>query len=196
MTDARRGHADVAWVDIPRRGSWWAVCIGWGLLQPVILALCVFWGGVAGVSVTWTLLPRLLGIRPGVGGLAVGFLAGLTVGLTINHKARMWVQRARLHRLRKRGSKATARVAAVDRRYRSTRGSSSTSYVVRLQWIDPETGTGYRCRRWYRFSGKGSTAFEQACSTGAEVTVWFPPGWASRAVVDLPFTPVMADVLF
>ncbi|MEV0398989.1 DUF3592 domain-containing protein [Actinoallomurus sp. NPDC050550] len=196
MTDAPRGHADVAWVDVSRRRAWWAVSIGWGLLQLVILALCLFWGGVAGVSVTWSLLPHLLGIRHSVNGLAVGFLTGLAVGLIINHKARMWVRRARLRRLRRRGSRATARVAAVDRQHRSVRGSKSTSYVVRLQWIDPATRTGYRCRRWYRFAGSGSAAFEKACSTGAEVTVWFPPGRPSRAVVDIPFAPVMADLLF
>ncbi|GAB3982460.1 hypothetical protein GCM10029978_086220 [Actinoallomurus acanthiterrae] len=196
MTDARRGHADVTWVDIPRRKTWWAVGIGWGVLQPVILALCLFWGGVVGVSVTWSLLPTLLGIRSSVFGLPFGFLTGLAVGLTINHKARMWVQRARLRRLRKRGHRATARVAAVDRRYRyNPKGPGSTSYVVRLEWIDPETGSGHRCRRWYRFTGKGSAAFERACSTGAEVTVRYPPGRASRAVVDIPFAPVMADLL-
>lgn len=198
MTSVPCNKADGAWVDVSRHATvaWWAVHIGWSMLQVVILVFSFYWGLVAGGFVTWELLPRLLGIGPGVTGLAPGGAAGVVAGLMVNHNARRWVQRVRLRRLRTRGTKAVARIAAVNRGHRVNPGGSSyTTYDVHLHWTDPVTGTKYRCQRCYRFTGRGPEAFERAYTRGAEFTVWVPPHRPSRAVIDSPFTPRMADLL-
>lgn len=184
-------------IDAARHGrtAWWAVAAAWGLVQVAMCVAGLFWGGVAGASVTWTLLPHWLGIRPTVAGLPVGFLLGLAAALAISHYARTWVQRARLRLLRRRGTTVTAQVAQLHRTYRYTaRGGGSTSYRMDLHWTDPD-GTLYRLARHYRFYGRGPSGFEQACGTGAAVTLAYPPGRPGRAVVDVRYAPAMADLL-
>jgi hypothetical protein len=198
VLNARAGRGDGEWVDAARHGraAWYTVGLAWGLVQLVILVLCLYAGGIAGAYLTWVLLPHLLGIRPGVVGLAIGFPGGVAGGIAVNHNARMWVQRLRLRRLRTRGTSATAKVANLSERYVSNpRGGGVTYYTVELRWTDPVTGTRYRHQRKYRFLGRGSPAFEKTCAKRTELTVRYPLGRPSLVVIDIPFAPAMADLL-
>lgn len=175
------------------RGKRVLLGLAWGLVQLVIAAVLLFFGGVAGGELAvhvfaWhgvnTLVP-------------LGFVAGVVVAMLINHSARGWVRRLRLRGLRRRGTAVDAEVVHLSRRYISNPrgGPGSTVYVVLVQWTEPVTGAGWRGERTYRFWGRGSRRFEAACADDAKVAVSYPPGRPSRFVIDVPFAPTMADLL-
>lgn len=179
------------------RPAWVAVTVLWGAVQVLVVVGALFGGAVAGTAVTWELLPALTGVRSGVVGLPIGALAGLVTGFVVTHNARGWLRAARLRRLRRTGTRADARVVGLDRRYRvGARGGSSTTYTMVLRWTDPR-GT-HECARRFRFVGAfrtGDTGFATRYATGRTVPVAYRPGRPARAVLDIPYAPVLADLL-
>jgi hypothetical protein len=166
----------------------------WGLLQFVVIALLFFAGGVAGAYLTWDLLPHLAGTRSSAGGVLPGFAVGVAAALTINHNARMWLQRLRLRRLRARGVEAQAAVTRLRRSYlTSGRGPGTTTYTVFVRWLDPVTGDITDRERRYRFWGRGSRRFETVCAARSTVPVYYPRHRLERFILDVPFAPTMAD---
>lgn len=174
-----------------------AVTVLWGAVQVLVVAGAMFGGAVAGTGVTWELLPALTGVRPGVAGLPIGALAGLVVGFVVTHHARGWLRTARLRRLRRTGTCADARVVRLDRRHRvGPHGGSSTTYTMLLRWTDP--GGTHECARRFRFIGAfrtGDTGFAMRYAIGRTVPVAYRPGRPARAVVDIPYAPMLADLL-
>ncbi|GAA4212224.1 DUF3592 domain-containing protein [Actinocatenispora rupis] len=171
-----------------------AVTATWAGVLVALVAGALFGGMVAGAWVSWDLLPALLGVRPGVAGLPVGAAAGLAAGFTVGHRTRGWVRVLRLHLLRRNGTHADARVTRVERRHRHTaRGGSTTAYTVVVGWVDRDGAQG--CVRHFRFLGDGDPRFPALLRTGATVRVAYRAGRAARAVLDVPYAPVLADLL-
>jgi hypothetical protein len=78
----------------------------------------------------------------------------------------------------------------VERRYRNYgRGGSGTIYTVTVQWAR------HQGRRRYPFRGTGSDRFTTVCHHGAVVVVRHPAGAPDRFVLDIPFAPVMEDLV-
>ncbi|MGA8117662.1 MAG: hypothetical protein WCA46_28830 [Actinocatenispora sp.] len=171
--------------------------LAWALVQLAVLAALYFSLTVAGVSLTLTVLPHLLGTPKSIAGLPIGVAVAVGAGIWINHNARAWVRRLMIRRLRAGGVDAmTARVTRLESRYHvNARGPGSTVYTVHLRWTDRRDGTEYRHLRRYRFYGHGSRRFEELCATGARVPVFCPEGRPHRVVVDIPFAPMMVELL-
>jgi hypothetical protein len=175
-----------------------AVTVVWGLAQLAVVAGALFAGAVAGAGVTWDLLPALTGVRPGVVGLPIGTLAGVAAGVAVTHNARGWLRTARLRHLRRRGTHADARVVRLDRRCRAgPRGGSTTTHTMVVRWAD-RRGT-HECGRRFRFIGAfrsgGDAGFATRYAVGATVPVAYRPERPARAVLDIPYAPMLADLL-
>jgi hypothetical protein len=125
---------------------------------------------------------------------AVGMLGGIAVALVASHRARDWLMRLRLRRLRVTGVTAKAVVVTRDWDMSSTCGLTIAKYTVLVRWMDPATGVSWQGNRRYYFVGLGSQRFEAACSHGAIVAVLYPPNRPSSFIIDVPFAPVMADI--
>jgi hypothetical protein len=164
--------------------------LAWGLVQLVILCALFFAGGVAAGYLE-------LDVFSGRGAnslVLLGFAAGVAAALAVNHSARIWLQRWRLRRLRVHGVAVEAEVVHLGQHYTpASRGPGTTRYAVRVRWTDPVTGGGWQGERKYRFTGRGSRRLEAACTYGAKVPVYYPPGRPSRFIIDIPFAPTMAD---
>ena len=125
---------------------------------------------------------------------AAGMLVGIAAALVASHRARDWLMRLRLRRLRVKGVKAKAVVVKCDWDMSSSRGLAIAKYTVLVRWVDPATGVPRQGSRRYHFVGLGSQRFEAACSHGAIVPLLYPPNRPSRFIIDVPFAPVMADI--
>jgi hypothetical protein len=126
----------------------------------------------------------------------IGLLTGAVVGLFVSHKARTWLLRYRLWRLRAVGVGVTAMVRELDSRwFSSPHGGSVTVYVAHVYWRDPVTGTRWEGARRYRFWNRGSRQMEAACARGTQVRLYYPANRPARFVIDIPFAPTMADLL-
>lgn len=172
------------------------VWLGWGTVILAVGALAVFWGLVGGAYLGWVLVPRLLGTWPTSYGMLPGALAGLVVAGWFGWAGRRWVLRWRRWRLRDTGVRATASVTRIDRQVQyGARGGNSVLYVVTLRWDDPGGGLPYLLELRYRFLLRKVSRRFEALREGRRVEVGYPPGRPWRLVADLPFVPVMADLL-
>lgn len=168
-----------------------------GLAIVVVGAVLIAAGAVGGTYVSWNLLPHLFGTREEVYGLPVGTLAGIVAAFWFAHMGRRWVLRARLRRLRSGGVRTTATIQNIRTEFQvGSRGGGNTTYHLTLCWTDPFSGVRYVLRRRrYRFFGTaGSATFEKACAA-REIPVLYPPHRPWRLVADIPFAPIMADLL-
>ncbi|HEY4022843.1 MAG TPA: DUF3592 domain-containing protein [Pseudonocardiaceae bacterium] len=173
-----------------------AITLIWALVQVIVFALLFFWCGVAGVYVSWDLLPYLFHIGPDPYGVLIGFAVGTVAGIWVCHRARMWLLRLRLRRLRRSGIEATATVTRLAKDYQANpRGPGVTRYTVHLRWRDPQDGGSREQDRRYRFSGHGSPRFESTCAERTKVVVRYDHRHPDRFVLDIPFAPPMAEVL-
>jgi hypothetical protein len=150
--------------------------VAWVLLRVVILVAGVF--AVKGTGPAAT----------------AGILAGTAAALVASCRARDWLMRMRLRRLRAKGVTAKAVVVKCDWDMSIGCGLAIAKYAVLVRWVDPVTGVVRQGDRRYRFVGMGSERFRAACSHGAIVRVHYPPNRPSRFVIDVPFAPVMADI--
>jgi hypothetical protein len=125
---------------------------------------------------------------------AVGMLVGIAAALAISHRARGWLMRLRLRRLRVGGANAKAVVVNCDWDMSSSYGLAISRYSVLVRWVDPATGVPWQGSRRYNFVGLGSQRLETACAHGAIVPLLYPPNRPSRFVIDVPFAPIMADI--
>ncbi len=162
----------------------------WGLIQAVIVFALLTAG-----AVTAAFLDRVItGVRPASPLIVlIGLVAGSAAGLSVGHRARGWLQEARLRRFRGAGVSVRATVDRLDRQCAVSGRAGLTSYVIYVQWQDP--GTGARCHgeRRYRFAGHRSRRLEALCADQARVAVYYPARRPSRFVIDVPFAPTMAD---
>jgi hypothetical protein len=185
MTEERRLMA----VDPRRRRARLVVGLGWTVIQVALFAAVVPAGGFAGLSLG-LLVPALArGWGPPVG-MLLGVAAGTAVAMALNHGARTGLLRLRLTRLRRTGVSAEATVVSVARRHvRYPRGGSDTVYTVTVRW------GSHQGERRYLFPGHGSDRFTEVCRTGAVVLVRHPAGAPDRFVLDIPFAPMMEDLV-
>ena len=165
------------------------VAVLWGVVQIVVFLVGLAGGGFAGLY---------LGLRMPTGprqwaplvGMVLGFLVGIVVALAVLRGARVGVLGWRLFRLRRNGVSAQATVVSVERRYRYYgRGGSGTTYTVTVQW------GRHQGQRRYPFRGTGSERFTNVCHHGAVVVVRHPAGAPGRFVLDIPFAPVLEDLV-
>jgi hypothetical protein len=175
--------------DHRRRRARRVVAAVWAVVQ-VVVFLVVFAGcGFAGLY---------LGLQVPTGparwgplaGMVLGFVAGMAGALGILRGTRVGLLRLRLRRLRRNGTSARATVMSVERRERYYgRGGYVTTYTVTVRW------GRHGGERRYSFPGKRSDRFTEVCHQGAVVSVWHPAGAPDRFVIDIPFTPVLEDLL-
>ncbi|HLH58664.1 MAG TPA: hypothetical protein VKV33_05865 [Streptosporangiaceae bacterium] len=179
-----------AWSAASSRRNRLLIGLAWGLIQLVIMA-ALFLGG--GVVAGYLALDVFSG--RGANSIAlIGFAVGVAAAVTVNHRARIWLQRLRLRGLRIRGVAVEAEVGFLGYEYTaSSRGPGRARYVARVSWTDPATGVRWKGERWYRCWGRGSKGLEAAFAHGAKVPVYYPPGRPSRFLIDVPFAPTMAD---
>ena len=116
----------------------------------------------------------------------VGACAGLFAATAICQRASACVQWVRLRRLRRRGTRAEARVEQQEVRRTTGRGAT-VRYTIRVRW------DGYAGARAYRFDGRGKPEFAVLTATDATVTVRYPPGRPGRFVIDIPYAAGMVD---
>ena len=172
------------------------VTLLWALVQVVVFALLFFWCGVAGGYIGWSLLPYLFHTGPSANGVLIGFAVGAVAGIWFCHRARMWILRLRLRRLRRAGVEATATVTRLSRTYQpNPRGPGVTHYTVHLHWRDPQDGNTCEHQRRYRFISHGSPRFERTCAERTKVVVRYDQRHPSRFVLDIPFAPTMSEVI-
>lgn len=165
------------------------VAVVWGIVQLVVFAAGLAAGGVGGLY---------LGLRVPTGphqwgplvGMVLGLLVGLVAALAILRGARVGLLRWRLWRLRRHGISAKATVVSVERRSRYYgRAGDITTYTVTVQW------GRHQGQRQYQFRGRASDRFTEVCHHAAVVLVRHPPGAPDRFVLDIPFAPVMEDLV-
>ncbi|MFY9934369.1 MAG: hypothetical protein WAK82_40820 [Streptosporangiaceae bacterium] len=163
----------------------------WGLIQAAIVLALLSAGGVAAAYLDRAITGRTPA-SPVI--VLIGLAGGVAAGLSAGHKARTWLQEARLRRLRAAGVSVRATVDRLDRQCAvSGRGPGLISYVVYVHWQDPATGADCHGERRYRFSGHRSQRLEVLCGDRARVAVYYPARHLSRFVIDVPFAPTMAD---
>jgi hypothetical protein len=164
----------------------------WSLVQVVLvfaLALAV------GLPVAYLSQEAGAGESAGWVGL-YGMAAGVGVAVLVCHRARGWVLKSRLRRLRASGVSVQGVVRRLDQQWSASgRGGGLTKYVAHVQWRDPVTGERWQGERRYRFYGRGSEQLEAALADGAQVDLCYPADRPSRFIIDVPFAPTMADVL-
>jgi hypothetical protein len=167
------------------------ISLSWVILQAAILIALAY-----ACAMTAALLAAGAFGGHGTGpAVTVGMLGGITAALVVNHRARGWLMRLRLGRLRVRGVQAKAVVVKCDWDMSTGRGVAIARYTVLVRWVDPATGVPWQGDRGYRFAGLGSRRFEAACAHGAIVPVYYPPNRPSRFIIDVPFAPVMTDIV-
>jgi hypothetical protein len=167
------------------------ISLSWVILQAAILIALAY-----ACAMTAALLAAGAFGGHGTGpAVTVGMLGGITAALVVNHRARGWLTRLRLGRLRVKGVQAKAVVVKCDWDMSTGRGVAIARYTVLVRWVDPATGVPWQGDRGYRFAGLGSRRFEAACAHGAVVPVYYPPNRPSRFIIDVPFAPVMADIV-
>lgn len=167
------------------------ITVAWPLLQFAILVALFYAGSL--LTVVFVLAVSG-GHGAGFAGPA-GMLIGIAGAMAVNLRARHWLQRLRVRRLRAKGVTADGYVVKRDWDMSTGRGVMITKYTVLVRWIDPATGVRWQGRRQYRFIGMGSRDFDAACGPGAKVPVRYPPGRPSRFVIDVAFAPVMPDIV-
>jgi hypothetical protein len=169
-----------------------AIGLLWGAAQAVLLCGPLLAGGLAAAYLTQALTGRPASSTAAL----IGAAAGAGAGVLVCHKARAWLLEARLRRLRADGVSARGVVRRLDRQWSAGgRGGSMTRYAAHVQWRDPATGERWQGERRYRFYGRGSRQLEAVLAAGEQVELRYPAGRPQRFVIDVPFAPVMADVL-
>ncbi|MBO0837319.1 MAG: hypothetical protein J2P28_17685 [Actinobacteria bacterium] len=173
------------------------VTIAWGLLQLGILATLLFLGVVASAYIGLVIIPHFAGGSATLGPVIPGFGAGLMAAWFVNHGTPIWLQRARLRRFGSTARSVDALVSWVDRStsYYPRLGLNRTIYTVHVRWEDPLSGTPHEYLRRYGFWGRSSKRFDQIFRQQAQVPVRYAPGDPSRFIIDVPFAPVMADLV-
>lgn len=173
-----------------------AVTMVWGLVQLGILAALLFLAGVAGAFVGFVLIPHFAGGSATWAPLPLGFGAGVIAACIVNHSARMWLQRARLRLLGSDAVRVIALVVWVDRSTTfNPRAPSRTTYAVHLRWQDPLSHMTQEQVRRYAFWGNRSKPFDNVFRQRAMLAVRYAPGRPSRFIIDVPFAPMMADLV-
>ncbi|BFU45649.1 hypothetical protein [Krasilnikovia sp. MM14-A1004] len=164
----------------------------WGVVMLTVLAATVLGGMLGGTALGYGLLPRYNGGHEIPWLLGVGACVGVVTGVVVCHRARGWVQRARMRMMRHRAVDAIADVVWCDYHYQvGTKGPGSSRYTVYLSWRDPDgQHTG---ERRYRFIGRGRDDFAHLVRRGGKVPIRYPAGRPHRFVIDIPFAPTMAD---
>jgi MFS family permease len=176
-------------VDRSRRRTRRVVGVVWAVIQVTVFAAGLAVGGVLGLSVG-SRIPSGPHRWGPLAGMVLGLLAGLFGGILLIRGTPALLLRWRLWRLRRGGVSAKATVALVESRYRYYgRGGYVTTYTVTVQW------GRYQGKRRYPFSGKGSDPFTQVCHLGAGVVVRHPAEHPDRFVIDIPFAPVLEDLV-
>jgi hypothetical protein len=161
--------------------------LGWFVVQALILAACFVAGGELG-GLGYLVSPDYYAAP-----LAVGFIAGIVIGLCLNVHIPRWLFQQRVRHLRRAGVRTAASLDWVDQQMASSRGTALRTYTVFVSWPAAD-GQTHRLERQYRFWGSGWRQFEAAVA-GATVPVLYEPARPAHAVLDVPFTPTVADLL-
>jgi Protein of unknown function (DUF3592) len=166
------------------------------LAQVLVGAIGWFLIFLATGSFAWYVVDPALGPDSRSDPLAIAFLVSLGGAVMIAARTRPWAHRLRARRLRRSGSRVTALVTGIQVLVTPTRPGQlgMTSYVVDLRWADPATGAELTGQREYKFWGRPNPEFESVFTrAGSTVPVLFDPRKPARMVIDVPFTPSMAD---
>src|SRR5690606_22065228 len=118
-----------------------------------------------------------------------GLLAGLGALTLITYRARVWLHRIRLRRLRRSGASAVANVVwlAGD----TINPTMFEGYVVFVRWRDlAGEHVGDRC---YRFRDGAPHDFLRRLGPKQMVVVRYPTARPHRFVIDVPYAPSIAD---
>jgi hypothetical protein len=161
----------------------------WAAAQlPILLAVCL---GVMTVAVVVgsQLWPRLFGEDVSHVAVPVGLLAGVGTATAVIYRARVWLHRMRLWRLRRWGARAVATAVWIEGD--PTNPTALEGYVVFVRWRDlAGEHLGERC---YRFWLGAPHGFLSRFAHGKPVVVRYPRAQPRRFVIDIPYAPSIAD---
>lgn len=177
---------------LTRRRRWqrFAVSVLWAAAQlPILFAVCF---GVMSVAIVvgGELWPRVFGEEVTHVAVPVGLLAGVGAGTAVNYRARVWLHRVRLWRLRRWGERAIAEAVWIEGD--PTNPTAMEGYVVLVRWRDlAGEHVGDRC---YRFWSGAPYGFLSRFGPGKSVVIRYPRAKPHRFAIDIPYTPSMADM--
>lgn len=162
----------------------------WAVVQaPLLVAVVALVLGVA-AGPARGLWPVIFGEDGTDMTIPVGLSVGVGLSALLAYRARVWLHRVRLWRLRRSGESAGADVVWIAGD--PTNLTATEGYVVFVRWRDlAGEHVGDRC---YRFWDGAPHDFISRFGQGQRVVVRYPRARPHRFAIDIPYAPSAADL--
>jgi hypothetical protein len=161
--------------------------LAWFVVQVVIVLACFALGGELG-GFGYLVWPDYYAAP-----LALGFIVGLFVGIWLDYQIPGWLTRARLRRLRRTGISVQANVDQVHVQV-AGRSPGLVTYTLFVSWSAPASDVEHEYERQFRFWSNAPRAFRRLAEQRTLPLVYSPED-PRHFVLDIPFTPMLADFI-